>query len=688
MNFHYYLHELRGLSLLGAVKKVLAFGINTLLNSYESISAQFQNAHISDESLMEHLTHEGRSFQSNEEISDHFRDRSGPMLLLGLLDKEKTEQLIKHRPGVSAETIIAYADRICSHEFELMGAEFSSAEGSIDWHQDFRTDYRWSSKKYYKSIAIPYGKADIKVPWELSRFQYASTLGQAYQLTNDEKYAREFVSQIEEWIDKNRYKFGVNWKCTMDVAIRACNWIAGYHFFKESPGITNAFLMKFLKSLYQHGTFIRSNLEVYNGHTSNHYIANLVGLVYIGTLFPEFKEADEWREFGIQELVKEMDKQVYDDGCDYEASTCYHRLVLELFFYATLVAVINDPEFNGRNHREMSDRIFGKEYADKLHTMFDAVLYLLKPNGMMPQIGDNDSGVLHTYAERDVLDVRYLLTFGAIFFRESRFKVKEFGFCEEALWVFGEEGYKIWNDLEENALEKITSNAFSDAGWYVMRHNKDYVIISCGQNGSNGKGAHTHNDKLSFELCMGGTDIIVDPGTYVYTVEPATRNLFRSTAYHNTVTVQGLEQNRIPKGNAGLFRLHDDARAHTVSWESTPEHDRFTGEHSGFDREGFHHQRTIQFNKKNSELEIRDMVSGDNSQSIAYFHLNPLIEPEQRGDGVYRIGNAVITFRGFRRIDVIDSLYSPEYGVKEKNRCLKVHFDGVLETDIAKGKMH
>jgi len=82
------------------------------------------------------------------------------------------------------------------------------------------------------------------------------------------------------------------------------------------------------------------------------------------------------------------------------------------------------------------------------------------------------------------------------------------------------------------------------------------------------------------------------------------------------------------------------------------------------------------------------MVSGDNSQSIAYFHLNPLIEPEQRGDGVYRIGNAVITFRGFRRIDVIDSLYSPEYGVKEKNRCLKVHFDGVLETDIAKGKMH
>jgi hypothetical protein len=89
--------------------------------------------------------------------------------------------------------------------------------------------------------------------------------------------------------------------------------------------------------------------------------------------------------------------------------------------------------------------------------MFEAVLYLLKPNGKMPQIGDNDNGRLHIFKDREVLDMRYLLCLGAIFFKEPKFKIKEFGFCEEALWVFGQNGLNIWDELKENDIEDIKS---------------------------------------------------------------------------------------------------------------------------------------------------------------------------------------------------------------------------------------
>ncbi len=45
--------------------------------------------------------------------------------------------------------------------------------------------------------------------------------------------------------------------------------------------------------------------------------------------------------FGLCELQREMDKQILPDGADYESSTGYHRLVLELFCYSFLLCRLN-----------------------------------------------------------------------------------------------------------------------------------------------------------------------------------------------------------------------------------------------------------------------------------------------------------------------------------------------------------
>jgi len=636
------------------IRKLLSGVKDEASNAISKISANAFGSEMADTKLLKKVWNSKYQFKNLGEVQKYLRKRKEPKFFIGSLKWKDVGSFIYEHFLDAPDKIIAEADKICDHVFDLLGSgpvkvyygiKAKDFEGHcyntqigrkelitirhspcaihhykpIDWHIDFKSGHRWDLKTYYKDIKYGHRPGvDVKVPWELSRFQHLAILGQAYWVTDNEKYAKEFVNQINDWIENNPPRFGVNWTCTMDVAIRACNWILGYYFFKHSKVVNQQFLLKFLESLYQHGCHIIKNLERSGVLTSNHYLSDIVGLVYLGVLIPEFKESKKWKNFGIEELKKEMKKQVYPDGVNFEASTCYHRLVLELFFYATFLVIINHKNFEEHNFIEVGNEIFGEKYLRRLYKMFEFILYALKPNGRMPQIGDNDNGRFHIFTNREVLDMRYLLTLGAIFFKEPEFKIKEFGFCEEALWVFGEKGYKIWQDLEENCLTNIGSRAFPDAGWYIMRNDKSHMFISSGPNGQDGNGGHCHNDKLNFELCIDGQDIIVDPGTYVYTAEPMWRNKFRSTAYHNTVVIDGKEQNRFDGKN--LFGMRNDAEVKINKWDTNDEMDILIAEHYGYKRfsQPIIHEREIKYCKKDKKWEITDKFRGEGEHSLKW----------------------------------------------------------------------
>jgi len=304
---------------------------------------------------------------------------------------------------------------------------------------DFKSGFRWSPKIYYlwtgKHVTLN-DLSDVKVPWELSRCQHFVTLGKAYWYTGNEKYAKEFVNQIENWIANNPIELGVNWACTMDVAIRAVNWIWGYYFFCDSQSLTKEFKIEFFKSLFLHGRHIINNLEF--GHIrGNHYLSDIAGLTYLGILFQETKEGKKWLEKGLTALKEEMKFQVHPDGVDFEGSISYHRLVTELFLSATLLCLKNDIDFP-------------QWYMDRLEKMIEFVMYYTKPDGTAPQIGDNDDGRLHilsNYGNGNRLDHRYLLSVGAVLFERKDFKQAAGEFHEEAFWLLGEEGLNSFEGL-------------------------------------------------------------------------------------------------------------------------------------------------------------------------------------------------------------------------------------------------
>ncbi len=284
----------------------------------------------------------------------------------------------------------------------------------IDWQLDFKSGYRWDERTWYADIE--YGHmpgVDIKVPWELARMQHLPHLAWAYQLAvrgstgfePPERYAREFRSQILDFIANNPPRWGVNWACSMDIAIRVSNWLIALDLFRGFGAEFDAdFLRIFSRSVYEHGFHIITNLEWSPLFRNNHYLANIVGLAFVAAWLPSSPDVNRWLAFAVRELIGEVEFQFHADGGNFEASTNYHRLSAEMVFYAAALILGLPPEKQAllRSARPaipfyaglISNREspFPGWFFARLEKMAEFTMDTTRPDGLSPQIGDNDSG--------------------------------------------------------------------------------------------------------------------------------------------------------------------------------------------------------------------------------------------------------------------------------------------------------
>ena len=448
--------------------------------------------------------------------------------------------------------LLALADQLIAREF--------------DWNRDPRSGYLWPLD-YHRDIKLMRSDgSDVRVVWELNRLGHFITLGRAYALTKDERFTTAFLQQLRSWNEANPYGRGPNWTCAMEVALRAINLIAAREVFRDSSQLDTQLL---LRLFLRHGNYIRRNLEFSYIATSNHYLSDVAGLLWLGVMVPELRDAESWRKFGLTELLKELDKQVLPDGADFEASTGYHRFVTELFLYSFLMCRSNDIEID-------------KKYWRKLYSMLIYIRSYVRPDGFAPLIGDTDGGQFLPIRQRRADDHAYLLSIAADVFNDASLCDAEAG-----------------------------SKAFPHAGTYIMRHDDLYLCFNASGAGINGRGSHGHNDALSIEVSAGGVAFIVDPGTYIYTGDLQKRHEFRSTAYHSTVKIDGVEQNTTER--EAPFVIGDEARPRVLLWETNPETDKIVAEHYGYQRlkHPITHRRTVVFSKAERSWLIDDEFLGD-----------------------------------------------------------------------------
>jgi hypothetical protein len=533
----------------------------------------------------------------------------------------------------------------------------------IDWQLDFRSGYRWSEKTWH--LYVPHGHrrgVDIKLPWELARMQHLPQLAHAWAIARsspsspgaEEHYLREYCNQIIDFMACNPPRWGVNWAGCMDVAIRAVNWLFSFDLFRAyGAGFPAEFEPVLARSIQEHAEHIAANLDWHQGLRCNHYLAEIVGLLFCAAYLPASAQQRKWLAFAQQGLIREVAHQFLDDGGGFESSTCYHRLSAEMVLYGTAL-VLGLPE-DKRSALAAScpqaspddpQSLFPPEYFARLRRIGEFGRAVLNPLGRLFQIGDNDSGrllkLMPTYLQpeadlqEDLLDGGHLpAAFVGLGLLDSngvsRFEHKWERDLVAALGgpaqvpkpeapvlnsdVAGLDQIDAWEKALELAnsasvtyrldfpdpqriLQDLELHVFPLFGLYLFRSAGLYLCIRCGPFNHDNTGAHAHLDQLSLELWLDGKPLIQDPGSAFYTSFPIARDAYRGAAAHFVpVPKKGGEPGDF---SLGVFRLPDKCGGvcHYCGQQG------FWGSHQGY---GFRINRVV-------ELSVRGLFIYDESE--------------------------------------------------------------------------
>jgi uncharacterized heparinase superfamily protein len=568
------------------------------------------------------------------------------------------------------DEVLSDAQDVLGNIFEAFGSGKIHLGESINWQKDYRSGKQWPMKRLSAAELLDVDNpSDIKIPWEINRFHQVWWLGKAYWATHNEEYARKFAELVDDWIRKNPAGVGPNWSIAMEVAIRACNWIAGYYFFCDSPSLDADFWQRFFKNLFVHGRYIEHHLE-YAKRNGNHLLSDIVGLLFLGIFFRSASFGQEWTTSSVAALQEEMETQVYSDGVSYEKSIGYHRLVLELFYTATILCQYNKISLH-------------ESFMKRLENMFEFTLAYTRPDGSAPVVGDADDARLFQFSARENFnDHRHALSVGALIFNRRDFRAAAGAFAPDALWLFGGEGFEKHQKLEAPPATSV-SRAFRDGGFYVMRSGESHVFVDAGDIGMEGRGGHGHNDTLSFEFWCDGRALIVDSGTFTYSANVKLRNEFRSTAAHNTLMVDGKELADF----TGLWSIRaDETQPRAVRWAVENNRCILEAEHSAYLAMPSHivHRRQFELIHSPLALIITDTLKGTGSHLIeSFLHFAPRVTVEiaspQKAIARNENGRYIISVSA-GEISLHDTSYSSSYGVRERNKALRVTWNSMVPT--------
>jgi hypothetical protein len=476
-------------------------------------------------------------------------------------------------------------------------------------------------------------------------------------LTDDERYALEFIEQMKSWMAENPPEIGVNWNSSMEISIRSVSMIFAYYLFKDSKSITQKFWNEYITTLYYSGVHIEQNQEVrITGMRNNHHLTNVAAMTWLGLFFGDYnRRTSRWLRQSRDDLHKEMEYQVNTDGCIFEGSIGYHRLDLEIFMTTSILLNLNHIKLD-------------HEFNERMEKMCEFTMNYTKPNGLAPQFGDSDDGrfcILNGYGEQDMRDHRYLLAIAGEYFDRDDFRKAACGRVQDAIWLLG----GIENIMDEpNENPRLTS--YDESGFHIIRGGDVFLIIKCGKIGQDGNGGHDHNDQLSIELNVNSNDIIIDPGSYVYTMDMESRQKFRSTECHNVSQYLNYEQNIIRNlTKEDLFLMYSsNPGVCEVVGKNGQDKLRFEGQVSiaGTD---IKYRRSIEVDLKNKRLMVDDTLqagAGERLDGTCRLHLANGCQVKKNNEGTVDIVNEreVVRLACGASINIDSGMVSPSYGVK------------------------
>jgi hypothetical protein len=499
-------------------------------------------------------------------------------------------ELISQR---SRDAILAYAAAILRGEYPLLGYGAPDLGTKPDWHRDWVSGRSWPVGDSAKIQTVRHDGSDVKVPWELSRLQFGPVVAKAYVLTGDSRYREVLRSLLTDWIECNPIGKGVNWTIAMEAALRGISLCLTMDLLWPFTQEEKPWLDQMTAALWQHLRFIESHSEFSFRVRSNHYLSNIVGLTTLSAHLEGRGMGRRLEKYGPT-VQREILLQTYADGGDCEASTGYHVLAAQMFLHSFVV-------------QQRSGGRIAPEFAERLRRMFGWIAALADDAWKLPHLGDCDNGRVELLGD-DIAETmrpaaeRHSLRVGSLCGLAScllQIPVGSDG--EEAAW-FG-----LTADGRTGEPERAAVSVMPDSGIAVLRSGNASVIFCAMPNGLRGKGSHTHCDKLSIIFRLGPAEVFCDSGSRCYTRSSELRNLDRSTRAHNTLMVDGEDQNNVPTDPGLLFQCGNEAVVTPIAVSESDEM-AVRASHHGYSRIGVEHQRTVQLTQRS--LLLLDELNG------------------------------------------------------------------------------
>jgi len=527
------------------------------------------------------------------------------------------------------------ADRIVAGEYDVLGyrgLRFDQADlpasaarpylparpalpALPDWQWDPVLDRRpprsfWSTVPYLDPAC-----GDHKVIWELNRHQHWLALGRAFWLTGDRRYRERCLTELESWLQANPPLTGVNWASMLELAFRSLSWLWAIQLFADlETDDRSPWLVDLLVGLDRQLTQIERNLSQYFS-PNTHLLGEALALYVVGRALPEFASSARRATTGRAILLQEIDRQIAADGGHCERSTHYHRYTLDFYALALIVA------------RQTNDQAVGR-FEEAVARLGTAARLLADDRGRVPHIGDDDAGALTPMTGREPDDLRDSLAIAAALVNRPELQIERAP--EEALWLVGATA-----GLEPSTLSPPPcSGELPQTGYYVSRAGGSHLVIDGGPHGYQ-NGGHAHADALSLTWAVNGAPLLIDPGTACYTTDAALRDRMRSTALHNTLTIDNRSQS-LPRGP---FHWSHVANGQVHRWRTDQGFDYFDGSHDGY--RPIEHRRRVLATHADLVV-VADFVAGSDPHTAAvHWHLDPrwTVQFRARGAVFTRAGN-------------------------------------------------
>jgi hypothetical protein len=467
--------------------------------------------------------------------------------------------------------VLAEAERIVVGNLPFFGAMSLPSGFPPRWFQNPVTGQSVSPHQPWTQMrfASPdYG--DLKFILEPSRFLFVYPLVRAYALSGDERFPLAFWNAIEDWARHSPPMAGPLWICGQECSLRILAWTFALYAFVHSPSATNGRVALLVSMIAAHAWRTAQTLGYARSQRSNHLISEAVGLWTAGTLYPELREAEVWRNLGAHLLQEAVLDQITPEGVSHQHSFNYQRMILHLLLWTLRLAEIHDaPLHEDIRARAQAAYDFVRSWVDPL-------------SGLAPNYGSDDGSLILPLALGSYRDFRPLLQLGAAVL--NRPALGSGPWDEAALW-FGLKPLKP--AVAENTSTGPPPSA--ETGYFRLGDQNSWALIRAGHYMRRPFQA----DQLHVDLWWRGINLARDAGTYLYNGPPPWNNGLAGTAAHNTVMVDHRDQMR----RAGRFLWLDWAQARGRSYSASGQAcaARFEGEHDGYKRFGVKHRRTVQW---------------------------------------------------------------------------------------------